>query len=254
VLWGPYLALVPLGVNERAQDTPQSPAWLAWLALAVAACALLLALGLLATRRARGAAFLGGALSALVLLIGAAGIARGHVAKSERRMQEERVHKATWGTGWVGRVVVRGVPLFAVQPDPDSPLVRNLQHSFGRPFGLLVLGVDNGAGAVPAELDLGEVELGYADGTVHPVLARYEVLASARENPEGALRAHGGRYSAPPGGKLGNALVFLPPGEDMHSVVALRVGLNGENVTISGRFLSATEKQTLAAPPPPGRP
>ncbi|MSP61327.1 MAG: hypothetical protein EXR72_13475 [Myxococcales bacterium] len=257
--WTPWVVLAAIGVVDGVGTAGSMP-WLAWAASAGAAFGLVGGAIAWAARRdpaldarrtallASGGAVVIGAALALAALWGARD---GHARAEEMARGRATARRAVEDlAGWSGGLVGDGFRIFITHIPAASEHGREMAAGFDRPFSLLVVSVDNRAGARPVEVDLGVPQLLLADGGLRPGPPRGEFVASVRSLPDEFRRLHGGPYRVQPGEAMGSGLLFLAPGDPLEQTVALSLLVNGAPVAIPGRWFSAEEKRALRS----GRP
>jgi hypothetical protein len=208
--------------------------------------------------RARGSAgmrreaLLGLGANALVLVVMMTAVLAGQRARANAQEEAGRLKLAASTAlsdeaGWSGTGGDGPVRLFAAQIDARNELARAVARSFNQPFTLVLVGVDNRAGTTDVTLDLSQVGIKLADGTVHAGLDRALLFAGARSRDREVQR-HAAPYPVTRGTALSHAFAFLAPDEAMQDATELVVQLNGRPVVLRGRFVSAAEKQARRRP------
>lgn len=262
--WTPWLAAGLLGVLRHSQEGTQAAPALAWGAGAALLGGVALA-GVALRQSQRGQpgrreALLGlgsGGLLGGVMLVA---LWTGHHESGLKA--EHDAHLKVLGQravadagGWLGRAQGAGFAVFISEISPASDAGSSFIANFPRPFQLLLVAVDNRASGAPLTLDLSAAQALRKDGAARPALSRQALLTTAKSAQAELTQQHLEPYMIPPGGRLGNGMLFLDAAEDLRQVTALRVRVNGQDLLVNGRYLSAEEKRARRRPAPgPGAP
>jgi hypothetical protein len=254
----PIAALTLVGLSERASGLGSSAdSFLVTLSVAAAVPGIALGVGAwlgsagqVAIRRR---AIAGTAAGSAVLVLAGMGTIAGAVAarRSAREMQratEAAVHD--FG-GWNGGADVDGANVYAIEVDARADLASLVLQPYDRAYRVMLLGIDNGAGQRPVQVDLATVAAvrGAARGlvTIDACVPRAERLEHTRDEGRAAVEAQDTVVTVAPGTRLDAAAAFFPPGERFEDVSALNVGIDGTIRTLPGRYFSIEEKRAIDA-------
>lgn len=251
----PFAAMLPVGLYERGSELLPFPGRTLIAGASVAAL-LAFALGvatLMATSFGRAPAgrreaFLGtGAGATLLLVTQTAAISGEHhrvVAQAELERATEQALRDH--PGWSGGARFGRARVFAVGVDRGSSLADRLLAPFEGDFELVLIAADNTLGTEDLELDLENARAVSAQGSTK-ALSRAELRAHARPELVNALLAHFGPYKVPAGTKLEQALLLFPAHTAVEQVLRIEVLLQGELVSIPGRYFTLENKRAIDA-------
>jgi hypothetical protein len=249
--------LTPLSVMVVVGFAEQGGRWLPFssetlVSFAILAALLGILLGLIALLHiSRGNlglpkrhALLGIGAGAALLLVAQAGA----VAGARSRADFEPMVQAALRdyAGFNGGVLIEGAAVSIVQIDEHSALGKFLLEPFQHSFPLLLVGVDNSAGASDLVLDLDAARVLLRDG-VKPVLSRREMSTEARRGTDERLQHHLGTYTVPMGMRLDDALLLLPGPDPMPSARGVELTVNGARIKIPGRYFTLADKRAIDA-------
>ena len=179
---------------------------------------------------------------------GGGGGAAGTAAPRTRQQVEQQGEDAFLKeAGWVGVLQHRGAVVTLVTVPDSTPIAAELLGNLKTPVSLLVVGVDNSRGGDSFSLDPAGSTLALTDGTTQELPDVPTVLRSARTDRAQFVRQFSPPFEVLPGRQLVGKFMFLPPGSDPSKIASVSVKIDGEPVTVTGRYMTAEEKQSAAA-------
>jgi hypothetical protein len=149
------------------------------------------------------------------------------------------------GAGWMGVAQHKGATIVLITMSDGTPVVEELLQQLGTPVTVAVLGVDNSnaAGSFTVDPTGGRVDL--VDGTSQPLPDMAQALGTMKADRDGALRRFSPPFPVEPGQRVEDKLVFLPPGTNPDNIVAVSIKIDGRMRKLTGKMLSAGERQQL---------
>ena len=260
-LLAPLLVLIVGVVNVTGGiQMPAARIWLGVVNLGLLVCGFGLGIAALACRGkhpARGVvsrAVIGivvnGLLLAIVsmMFVSVARTARHAKARREqeaKQAEDEAKDAFTGYPGWLGVYDDGGTRVVLASLDRRSPLARDMNAGLRANITPISLSIVNRSAPAAVTVDPSSVRLVLADGTEQPALPSKEILATAREDPEGAIRAIAGPYRVRPGASFPRGLVFIPYAFDMTRVSKIVLRIDDREVVIEGHYYTAEERAAL---------
>ena len=180
---------------------------------------------------------------------GGAGGAAGTAAtpRTRQQVQQQGEDAVMKEAGWVGVLQHRGAVITLVTVPDSTPVAAEMLRNLKAPVSLLVVGVDNSRGGDSFSLDPAGSALTLTDGTTQELPDVPTVLRSARTDRAQFVRQFSPPFEVMPGRQLVGKFMFLPRGTDASKIASVSVKIDGQPVEVTGRFMTAEEKQTAAA-------
>lgn len=197
-------------------------------------------------KQIRTPAIIGVALNGLIILTGvwtftAARAASAHPINAAQ-LYREGISSVEDFPGWIGPARLPGGAVVVGTLDDQSPTARRVLDELTTPCSVITITISNAASASPITLDPSSLRLLSTQGTID-ALAPEDVLATARASAIESLRRLSAPQVIPAGQKACVTVCFIPRDIDLHQVAAVTVRINGQKMTIPGRFFSSQEKQ-----------
>jgi len=166
--------------------------------------------------------------------------------EQEAKQAEDEAKDAFIGyPGWLGVYDDGDTRVVVSSTDHRSPFARDMNAQFRANITPMNLSIINRSAPDPVAVDPSSVRLVLADGTEQPALPSREVLVTAREDPEEAVRAFAGPYRVRPGASFPRGLVFIPYAFDMTRVSKIVLRIDDREVVIEGHYYTAEERAEL---------
>jgi hypothetical protein len=190
-------------------------------------------------------ALLGIGLSAVLLVtIGVASVV-GALSGREAADELERATRSALrdSPGWNGFGRIDGMLVSASEVDEGTELAKILLRPFAAPYRVLLVSVDNSAGAHEVTIDLEQVTLQTPNGELH-ALARAE-LARAPGADRSRIDGLPKIVRVRAGERTDGTPVFLSRATSFRDASAITVRADGSDRTIHGRYFTLAEKRAI---------
>ena len=197
-------------------------------------------------KQIRNPAIVGVALNGLIILTGvwtfsSARAASAH-AINAAQLYREGVSSAEDFPGWIGPAKLPGGVVVVGTLDDQSPTARQVLDELTTPCSVVTITISNIASGSPLTIDPSSLRLLSTQGTID-ALASEDVLATAHASAIESLRRLSSSQVVPAGQQACVTLCFIPRDIDLHQVAAVTLRINGQKLTIPGRYFSSQEKQ-----------
>ena len=176
---------------------------------------------------------------------GAAGAAA--PPRTRQQVQQQGEDAVMKEAGWVGVLQHRGAVITLVTVPDSTPVAAEMLGNLKTPVSLLVVGVDNSGGGDSFSMDPAGSTVTLADGTTQELPDVVTVLRSARSDRAQFVRQFSPPFEVMPGRQLVGKFMFLPRGMDASKIASVEIKIDGQPVSVTGRFMTAEEKQSAAA-------
>jgi len=191
-------------------------------------------------------ALIGVVFNSLIILTGIWTISAARSASArpvtQAQLYQEGISSAEDFPGWIGAAKLPGGAIVVGSLDDQSPAARRVLDELTTPCSVVTVTISNSNSASPLALDPASLRLLSTQGTID-VLSPDDVLANIRQGESSPLHKLAAPQIVPAGERACVTICFIPRGIDLHQVAAVTIRLNGQKMTIPGRFLSAPEKQ-----------
>lgn len=178
-------------------------------------------------------------LSGIMIVGGVA--AAGFTRTANAQVAREGVASLTEFPGWFGIARLPGGGVGVGSYDAESPLARHITADLGKRYTVLCIAVDNSRGGDSIRVEPSDVRVETRDGIVKAVdLDR--ALQSPVEDTLSLRRRFGGAHRVKAGG-IAEMICLMPAELDMHAATRAYLTVNGLQVTVAGRYMSARERR-----------
>jgi hypothetical protein len=146
----------------------------------------------------------------------------------------------------VGAFNSDGAAISVVSVPGESPFAQDVLTKFPTPFQMMVFTLKPDQNTGPFTIDLRMATATTDDGRTRPALDTQTVLQTSSEPDfqKNGMATFPQFVTIPHGvTNLSTAIALFPADVDLHSVASFTFRVNEKDITVSGRFLSAEEKQ-----------
>lgn len=177
---------------------------------------------------------------------------------------QDGVDSALKYPGWMGAAKTRWGWIAIGSLEDQTPTARTLLSDLRDPCSIVAVGVDNSNGRKAIEVDPRSLRLQFADGRAVECLNLKDTLGRAIHDASGVVQRFGGSQLVGAGQRKLDMICLIPAGLDLRGLRYMTIEVDGVEISVPGRYLSASEKAvamqnhkltalappTLAAPAP----